>query len=104
MEQSSRSLQTPLASGDWGFSPVLVIFTSFYYYNFYRLTALALKRFNVVKTEQRTKCTYFSLQTLEFLLMAAQKYYLPSGAGHPIATPLYYYFQRHYFSFKDIAD
>jgi len=34
-------------------------------------------------------CTYFSLQILCFLLSAAQEYFLPQGAGYPIATSLW---------------
>jgi len=28
-------------------------------------------------------CNYFSRQTLQFLLMGAQEYFLPQGAGYP---------------------
>jgi len=44
-------------------------------------------RFITIKKEQilhlPNLCSYFSLQTLEFLLEGAQKYFLPQGAGYP---------------------
>jgi len=43
---------------------------------------LALKHLFIV-AEKRTKCTYFLFQTLLFLLLGAQKYYLLLGAGYP---------------------
>jgi len=33
------------------------------------------------------KCGYISLQTLQFLLVEALKYYLSPGAGYPSYTP-----------------
>jgi len=54
-----------------------------YYYSFWKLLILlALKPLFIV-AEKRTKRAYFLFQTLWFLLLGAQKYYMPPGARYP---------------------
>jgi len=63
----------------------LVFVTSLYYYNFYKATVLLIKPFIGVEKEQTAPL--FSIQTLHFLLVAAQKYYLSRAQG-TLATRL----------------
>jgi len=44
-------------------------------------------RLYVLLLSKKKKCTYFSLQTIQSLLVVVQKYYLPRGVEY-LATPL----------------